>query len=70
RGADDKWGRSKLINQRNTKNLPPEPVRFIGANIVRAALVRKGKAEIQDRKPGSLTEAVVKLMPKGTTEHS
>lgn len=69
-GLDDEWGRSKLINQKTAKNLPPEPIRFIGANIVRAALVRKNRAEIRDRRPGPLTEAVVTLMPKGTTEHS
>lgn len=68
-GLDDQWAHSKLINQATAKSLPPEPVRYIGATIVRSALVRKNAAEIQDRKAGILTEAVVRLMPKGTTEH-
>lgn len=68
-GLDDIWAQSKLINQTTAKSLPPEPIRFIGAMIVRAALTRKNAAEIRDRKPGVLTEAVVRLMPKGTTEH-
>jgi glycine/D-amino acid oxidase-like deaminating enzyme len=68
-GLNDHWAHSKLINQPAAKTLPPEPIRFIGATIVRAALIRKNAAEIRDRKPGVLTEAVVRLMPKGTTEH-
>ena len=68
-GLDDIWAQSKLINQTTAKSLPPEPIRFIGAMIVRSALIRKNAAEIRDRKPGILTEAVVRLMPKGTTEH-
>lgn len=68
-GLDDSWAHSGLINQTTAKSLPPEPIRFIGAKIVRAALVRKNAAEIRDRKPGLLTEAIVRLMPKGTTEH-
>jgi glycine/D-amino acid oxidase-like deaminating enzyme len=68
-GLDDQWAHSKLINQATAKNLPPEPIRFIGATVVRAALIRKNAAEIRDRKSGILTEAVVRLMPKGTTEH-
>lgn len=68
-GLDDQWAHSKLINQATAKSLPPEPIRYIGATIVRGALVRKNAAEIRDRKSGILTEAVVRLMPKGTTEH-
>ena len=68
-GLDDEWAHSNLINQATAKSLPPEPIRFIGASIVRAALIRKNAAEIRDLKPGKLTEAVVRLMPKGTTEH-
>lgn len=68
-GLEDQWAQSKLINQTTVKSLPPEPIRFIGANVVRAALIRKNAAEIRDQKPGILTEAVVRLMPKGTTEH-
>lgn len=68
-GLDDQSAHSKLINQTTAKSLPPEPIRFIGATIVRAALIRKNTAEIRDQKPGILTEAVVRLMPKGTTEH-
>jgi glycine/D-amino acid oxidase-like deaminating enzyme len=68
-GLDDQWAHSKLINQATAKSLPPEPIRYIGATIVRAALIRKNAAEIRDMKPHILTEALVRLMPKGTTEH-
>lgn len=67
-GMNDEWAKSKLINQRIAKKLPPEPLRFIGANIVRAALARKTRAEISDQKPGRITEAIVKLMPEGTAK--
>ncbi|OUM43481.1 NAD(P)/FAD-dependent oxidoreductase [Arthrobacter sedimenti] len=67
--TDDVWGRSKLINQQQAKSLPPEPVRFLGAHMVRAALVRKNALEIRNRRPDLMTRALVALMPKGTSEH-
>ncbi|GAB3263773.1 NAD(P)/FAD-dependent oxidoreductase [Arthrobacter pigmenti] len=67
-GRNDEWANSKLINQTAAKNLPPEPLRFIGANIVRAALMRKTRAEIKGQRPGCITEAIVKLMPEGTAK--
>jgi glycine/D-amino acid oxidase-like deaminating enzyme len=66
--SDDVWGRSKLINQQ-AKSLPPEPIRFLGALMVRAALVRKNALEIRNQKPDLLTRALVALMPKGRAEH-
>lgn len=68
-GVADDRGKSKLINQRRAKSLPPEPARFIGANVVRAAVIRKNRAEIANRRPGKMVEAVLTLMPKGTREH-
>jgi glycine/D-amino acid oxidase-like deaminating enzyme len=67
-GDDDEWGRSKLVNQQSAKTLPPEPFRFVGANIVRAAVARKTAAEIRDEKPGLVSRALVALIPS-STEH-
>ena len=67
-GDDDQWGRSKLINQSEAKTLPPEPIRFIGANLVRAAVTRKTAAEIRDEEPGLLSKALVGLIPSAS-EH-
>jgi glycine/D-amino acid oxidase-like deaminating enzyme len=67
-GDSDEWGRSKLINQSPVSTLPPEPVRFVGANMVRAAVVRKTAAEIRDERPGLVSRALVALIPS-STEH-
>jgi len=64
---DDEWSGSKLIDQ-TSPTLPPEPIRFIGANFVRAAVVRKNRAEIRNRRPGPLTRLILRLMP-GSSEH-
>lgn len=67
-GLNDQWAHSNLINQPTAKSLPPEPVRYVGAMIVRAAIRRKNAAEIHDKKASFLTEAVVRLMPRGTAK--
>jgi glycine/D-amino acid oxidase-like deaminating enzyme len=67
-GDDDEWGRSKLVNQKGAKSLPPEPFRFVGANIVRAAVARKTLAEIRDKKPSLVSRALVALIPSAS-EH-
>jgi glycine/D-amino acid oxidase-like deaminating enzyme len=66
--ADDVWGRSRLIDQPHPQSLPPEPVRYLGANAVRIAVNRKNSAEIHDQRPDLLTRALVALMP-GSSEH-
>jgi glycine/D-amino acid oxidase-like deaminating enzyme len=68
-GSEDHYARSGLINQRRPKRLPPEPIRFIGANIVRFAVIRQNRAEIQNKRASWLTRSVLMLMPKGSTEH-
>lgn len=67
---DNRWAQSGLVNQKNLKRLPPEPFRFIGAWFVRAAIVRQNRAAILNRRVGPVTALIVKLMPKGTSEHS
>lgn len=66
--ADDVWGRSRLIDQPHPKSLPPEPVRYVGANTVRMAVNRKNAAEIRDQKPDLVTRALVALIPSAS-EH-
>ena len=67
-GDDDEWGRSRLIDQSDPATLPPEPIRWIGANVVRWAVVRKNRAEIRNRRPGLLVRALLRFMPS-TSEH-
>jgi glycine/D-amino acid oxidase-like deaminating enzyme len=43
--------------------LPPEPVRYVGARLVRAAVARKESAEDVGRRAGALTLGLAKLDP-------
>jgi len=44
---------------------PPEPVRYLGAQVVRAAVIRKERAEAADRPPRRLAVRVAALAPAG-----
>jgi glycine/D-amino acid oxidase-like deaminating enzyme len=63
-GRDDEWSRSPLVNRRHD-HFPPEPVRFLGAKIVRAAVVRKERAEAAGETPRGLDERLAALAPAG-----
>ncbi|MEP6993334.1 MAG: FAD-dependent oxidoreductase [Acidobacteriota bacterium] len=63
-GRDDQWSRHPLI-ERSAGRFPPEPIRYIGAHIVRAAVARKERAEIRDRKPSRLAVRLSRLAPAG-----
>jgi glycine/D-amino acid oxidase-like deaminating enzyme len=63
-GTKDSWGQHPLVNATN-KHFPPEPVRFLGAHLVRAAVATKEKAENEDRKPPSWSVRLAKLAPAG-----
>ena len=43
--------------------LPPEPFRYAGGLIVRAAVARKEAAEDRGRRPGRLTTSMASLDP-------
>jgi len=60
----DEWSRCGLVNQK-MKLLPPEPFRFIGARMVRNALVRKESLEDQNRDSGPITNFLASLAPAG-----
>jgi glycine/D-amino acid oxidase-like deaminating enzyme len=62
--ADDKWANYPLINK-SVGGFPPEPIRICAAHLVRAAVRRKERAEIQDRRPGFLANQLAKLAPAG-----
>jgi glycine/D-amino acid oxidase-like deaminating enzyme len=61
-GVDDDWGRSRLVN---TPPVPVvrEPLRFLGAHLVRAAIVRRNALEIRNRPVDPITRALTGLMP-------
>ena len=64
---DDDWSRHPLIG-RMAGSFPPEPIRFLGAHVVRGAVARKERAEIAGRKPSPIDEALSKLAPAGVED--
>lgn len=62
--ANDEWANCGLVNQK-MKLLPPEPFRYVGARVVRDALVRKESLEDLNRDAGLLTRFLCSLAPAG-----
>lgn len=63
-GKDDEWSRCGMVGFRPA-SFPPEPFRFVGGNVVKAAIVRKERSEDAGRKPSWLATSLVKLAPPG-----
>jgi len=61
---DDAWSRSPLVDLA-PRTFPPEPVRFLGAHLVRAGVVAKERAELEGRKPGRLASRLAEQVPTG-----
>jgi putative aminophosphonate oxidoreductase len=61
---NDEWSNHPLVG-RSATGFPAEPVRFLGAHVVRAAVASKERAEITDRKPSFLAVQLAKLAPAG-----
>ncbi len=63
-GKRDRWAENGLIN-RKARHFPPEPVRYLGGSIVRAAMMRKDLTEIAGKSPSFIDGALVRLAPAG-----
>jgi putative aminophosphonate oxidoreductase len=63
-GRDDDWGKHPLIG-RSAGRFPPEPIRWVGAHIVRSAVTRKEAAENRGEKPSRLAVALSRFAPAG-----
>jgi len=61
---DDRWSRSGLVGLARRTTLPPEPFRYIGGKLVRAAIRRRNAVEIENRKPDPLTKYISGLTPR------
>ena len=61
---DDEWSTCGLVRSR-PHGFPPEPIRFLGGNLVKGAIGRKERAEDRGRKPSWMDTALVKLAPPG-----
>jgi putative aminophosphonate oxidoreductase len=65
----DDWSHHPLVG-RGLANFPSEPIRFIGAHLVRAAVATKERAEFNERKPSAISVALSKLAPAGLEDKS
>ncbi len=63
-GRDDEWARHPLVD-RAARRFPPEPVRYVGAHIVRTAVASKERAEMRGAKPAWLAARLSRLAPAG-----
>ena len=68
-GADDEWSRCGLVDAPHD-TFPPEPLRYAGAQVVRAAVIRKACAETANRPPRRLAVRVAAFAPKGLEDKS
>ena len=63
-GRDDEWSGCGL-NRGVTGRFPPEPIRYLGGFVVRAAVKRKESREDVGRSVDPLTRRVAGLAPQG-----
>jgi glycine/D-amino acid oxidase-like deaminating enzyme len=63
-GRHDEWSQCGLVTG-SARSFPPEPIRLVGAHIVKAAIVRKEDAEALEKRPARLAVALSKLAPTG-----
>ncbi len=68
-GRDDAWSRCSLVG-RTCKSFPPEPFRYVGGTMVRNAVIRKEKAELQGQTPAMLDKLLARLAPSGLEDKS
>ncbi|PRE84548.1 FAD-dependent oxidoreductase [Burkholderia multivorans] len=58
--ADNAWTRSPLV-QGPLGRFPPEPLRYVGAHVVRNAIRRKERAEDENRRPAAVDTWLAKF---------
>ena len=63
-GLDDEWTDSRLAHG-PVGGFPPEPIRFLGGQLVRRAVVRKERADDANKDAGWLTRRLAGLAPTG-----
>ncbi|TLX08600.1 FAD-binding oxidoreductase [Rhizobium sp. MHM7A] len=62
-GRDDQWSRSGLVGLGKRKKLPPEPIRYLGARLLRKAIRLRNDAEIENRQVNPLVRYISELKP-------
>jgi glycine/D-amino acid oxidase-like deaminating enzyme len=66
-GVENRWTTNRFVNRKGNA-FPPEPIRYIAGSIVRAAVVRKDKAEISGKVPSALDRKLASFAPAGTED--
>ncbi len=56
----DEYSRLAIVEPK-PKRVPPEPFRYVGGEIIRAAILRKEEAEERGERAGALTRAVARI---------
>jgi hypothetical protein len=65
-GIENEWtDLAATLNRLPRRDLPPEPVRYLGGRVVRAALSRQEQAEDNGRTPARPLRAITALAPPG-----
>ncbi len=59
----DRWSGSGLVGLARRSSLPPEPLRYLGARLVRAAIRRRNDAEIRNAQPSAIVRAISDWKP-------
>jgi glycine/D-amino acid oxidase-like deaminating enzyme len=67
-GYHDEWSECGLVTD-SADSFPPEPIRFVGAHIIKEAIVRKEDAEALEKRPARLAVTLSKLAPTGLEDH-
>jgi putative aminophosphonate oxidoreductase len=63
-GRRDEWSESPLVRAPR-RDFPPEPIRYVGGQLVRAAVAAKDRAEDAGREPGVVTRVLASFAPAG-----
>ena len=61
----DEWATSPLAQGPHGRRFPPEPLRYVGANLVRDAAGRIERAQDEGRKSRALDKALARFAPEG-----
>ena len=59
-GGSDPLARLAIVGAR-TRRFPPEPIRFVGARLVREALVRRDETQDRGQRPGLVVRLIARL---------
>lgn len=63
-GRRDEWSSCPLVRAPR-RDFPPEPIRYVGGQLVRRAVAAKDRAEDEGREPGFVTRVLASFAPAG-----